>query len=86
MAVSVRLDPELDQQLTQAATAEGISKSEFVRRCLAKQFERDPVDRANLAWELGKDLFGKYGSGESDRSERCEDILHEELRAKHRNR
>lgn len=84
--ISIRILPELDEQLTRAAAAEGISKSEFVRQSLEKHLAERTVDRATLAWELGKDLFGKYGSGQSDRSERCEEILREEFDAKRRNR
>ena len=66
--------------------AEGVSKSEFVRRCITRQLESTPADRARLAWELGKDVFGKHGSGQSNGSENDETILDEMFDGKRRNR
>ncbi len=86
MAVSVRFDPDDERKLEAAAIAQGVSKSEYIRRCVAQELEREPVDRAKLAWELGKDVFGKYGSGRSDVSQNDEKILREIFNAKRRTR
>jgi predicted transcriptional regulator len=86
MAISIRLEPQIERKLEQAATAEGLSKSEFVRRCLAKQLDATPVNRAKLAWELGKDVFGKFGSGRTDTSEQAEKILREAFAQKQQQR
>lgn len=86
MPISIRLEPALERKLDAAAIAEGVTKSEFVRRCITRQLETTPIDRAGLAWELGKDVFGKYGSGRSDGSENDEQILDEMFDAKRRNR
>lgn len=86
MTISIRLEPEVDRKLAAAASQEGVSKSEFVRRCLAKELDARPVDRGKLAWELGKDVFGKHGSGRSDVSENDEKILDEIFDAKRRHR
>lgn len=66
MIVSVRLDPELEKELARAARLDGVSRSELIRRCLTAYFARKKV--ACLAWELGKDVFGRVGSGRDDRS------------------
>mgnify|MGYP002624459104 CR=1 FL=1 len=84
--LSIRLLPDLNEQLRLAAAADGITKSEYVRRTLEKQLAEQPLDRAELAWEMGKDLFGKYSSGRSDLSERCEEVVREDFDAKRRNR
>lgn len=86
MAISIRLEPALEHKLAAAATAEGVSKSEFVRRCIAKQLEAAQIDRAALAWELGKDIFGMYDSGRSDVSENHKQLLGEIFDEKHRRR
>jgi hypothetical protein len=86
MAVSVRFDPDVERKLEAAAIAQGVSKSEYIRRCVAQELDKAPIDRAKLAWELGKDVFGKYGSGRSDGSENDEKILDEMFDAKRRDR
>jgi RHH-type rel operon transcriptional repressor/antitoxin RelB len=80
MTVSLRLDDRLAKQLDAAARKEGVSKSEFVRRCLAARLS-DRQTRPS-AWELGKDLFGRYSSGRSDLAQRSEEIVRELVHAK----
>lgn len=77
MAISLRLEPDMERQVAAAAASVGLSKSEFVRRCIAEQLQATSIDRAKLAWELGKDVFGKYGSGRSDISENHKGVLEE---------
>jgi hypothetical protein len=83
MTISVRLDSATEKALVLAARADGISKSEFIRRCLRERLDTEVSGRR--AWELGKDLFGKYGSGRSDVSGNSESYLSEIFDAK-RNR
>jgi hypothetical protein len=84
MTITVRLDAETTKALAKAAKAEGLTKSEFIRRRL-REYLDDRGD-SRLAWELGKDLFGKYGSGRADLSEKHEEILREKFNAKQTNR
>ncbi len=66
MTLSVRLDPRLENELSVASERLGLSKSEIIKQSL-EAFLRDK--QVHLTpWELGKDLFGKEGSGEGDRS------------------
>ena len=44
---SVRLDPELDERVRRAATLEGSSVSEFIRRAAAERAERTLSQRDN---------------------------------------
>jgi len=80
MAISLRLSKKLEQALGQAARLAGISKSEFVRRCL-EQHLADEESRPS-AYELGKDLFGRYGSGRGDLARNSEKYVKEIIRAK----
>ena len=86
MTISIRLDAQLERKLATAAELEGLSKSEFVRRCLAQHLETQTLDRGKLAWELGKEVFGKFTSGRTDVAQQDERILREIFDAKRRRR
>jgi hypothetical protein len=80
MAISLRLDHQLTRRLASAAKARGISKSELIRNCLAQYLalqEQQPT-----AWELGKDLFGCYNSGQGDLSVRAKEVAREQIHAR----
>jgi predicted transcriptional regulator len=81
MTVSLRLDDELAQRLDAAAKATGVSKSEYIRECLRSHFNGE-VKPPPTAWELGKDLFGCYNSGDGTLSERVEEVVRERIHAK----
>ena len=84
MTITVRFDAETERALTRAAKDQGLSKSELIRQSV-----RDYLDRtgdSRLAWELGKDVFGKFGSGRSDLSTKHEEIIREKSRAKRNGR
>lgn len=83
MAISLRLTRAKERALERAAKKAGVSKSEFVRQCLDEGLSKAEMPRLS-AYELGKDLFGKYASGHSDLSERAEEIVREKIHAKHR--
>ena len=80
MTISLRLDSQLAKRLDAAAGAKGVSKSELIRRCLDEYLENE--DQRPTAWEMGKHLFGRHGSGRSDLSKNSEQILRERFRAK----
>lgn len=63
--MTVRLESQLEQKVTVLAHQMGISKSEFMRKCVILF-----IDSMNepSAWDLGKDVFGKYESGQSNLS------------------
>lgn len=84
MTISLRLDEQLARQLDAAARKEGVSKSELIRRCLEAHLSDRQTQPS--AWELGKDLFGRYSSGRSDLAERSEEIVSERIHAKARRR
>jgi hypothetical protein len=78
--LTLRLNKELESALDTAAARAGISKSELVRQCL-EEFLADKQP-ANLAWELGKDLFGTHGSGRGDLSRRRKELIREKIHAR----
>lgn len=84
MLISVRLEERLAAEVARAAEDGGVSRSEFIRQCLADYVARRKVK--NLAWELGKDLFGKHGSGRSDLSTNADRIVREKIHARNRRR
>jgi hypothetical protein len=78
MTFSLRLDNRLEKKLATAAKGKGVSKSELIRRCLEEYLETET--NKPTAWESGKHLFGRHGSGRTDFSENCEQILIETFR------
>jgi RHH-type rel operon transcriptional repressor/antitoxin RelB len=80
MAINVRLEKELEEAFIALARREGVTRSDLVRQCLREFLERKL--RSATSWELGKDLFGKFGSGRSDLSSRRKAIVGEKIRAK----
>jgi predicted DNA-binding protein len=82
--LSVRLSEEMEERVSYFSRLENRSKSEIVKEALRLYFhKRDEEDRMN-AYEMGKEFFGRYGSGEGDRSVTYKRRLKEKLREKRR--
>jgi len=81
MTVSVRLDPDLEQQLARVSEQTGVSKSQIIKQSLIAYLQ--VAAKPQTPYELGKDLFGREGSGKGDLSTRRKEYLTEILRAKH---
>ena len=84
MALSLRLPSDLSARLAQAARRRGLSKSEYVRRCLEETLAREQTRPS--AWELGVSLFGRYGSGAPDLAQNRKSIVKAKMREKTRRR
>jgi hypothetical protein len=82
MTITVRLPAKLEKNLRARLDQRGIAVSDFVRDAIAEKLEREPGP-APSAYDLGKDIFGKYGSGRRDLSANRKTVLIEMLRAKH---
>ena len=63
--ISLRLEEQMEKKLERQCRALGLSKSEVVR--LSLQAFLDNLKQAT-PYELGKDLFGAFSSGEGTRS------------------
>jgi len=77
--ITLRLDPKLDQIVSNAAKNLGLSKSELVRKSLVEYIGK--LSKPS-AWETGQDLFGKYASGQEDLSYNRKALLKEKVKAK----
>lgn len=80
MMIAVRLDRELEKNLAAAAREEGVTKSDVIRASLKEYLARKKSP--GTPWELGKDVFGKFGSGRSDLSTVRKRILREKINAR----
>ncbi len=79
--ISLRLPNDLDNKLNQISKSEKISKSEIVKRALVLYFE--DYHKTHSPYDLGSDLFGKYGSSDGSLSQNYKNILKRKLREKH---
>jgi RHH-type rel operon transcriptional repressor/antitoxin RelB len=83
MTITIRLPMKLEKDLRTRLDRKGRRRlSDFVRDAITEKLEREPAPTPS-AYDLGKDLFGKYGSGRRDLSRNRKAILNEMLRAKH---
>jgi hypothetical protein len=80
MTISLRLNSETEHELTRYAQKAGKSKSELIRSLIAEFMNMKKIN--NNSWELGKELFGRYGSGKGDLSINRKSLLREKLNAK----
>jgi hypothetical protein len=83
MTIAIRLPAKLEADLRARLGARGGGLSDFVRDAIAEKLQREPAEKPS-AYDLGKRLFGKQGSGRHDLSSNRKAILNEILRAKHR--
>jgi Arc/MetJ-type ribon-helix-helix transcriptional regulator len=83
MTITIRLPTELEADLRARLDRRRVGLSDFVRDAIAEKLKREPAESPS-AYDLGKDLFGKYGSGRHDLSSGRNALLNEMLRAKHR--
>ena len=79
--ISIRLTSDLEDSLNKISENENISKSEVIKRALSLYFEKHQTK--HNPYELGIDLFGKYGSGDGKLSQNYKNILKGKLREKY---
>jgi Arc/MetJ-type ribon-helix-helix transcriptional regulator len=82
MTITIRLPKALERKLRLRLDAQGFALSEFVRNAIAEKLDREASGQPS-AYELGRSVFGKHGSGRDDLSTNRKAILDELLRAKH---
>ena len=76
---SVRLTKEQEQRLEELARQKEVSRSYIIKEALEAYLVREEA----LPYELGKHVFGNYGSKDSDRSATYKERVKESLRKKH---
>jgi len=77
--ITLRLDPNLEKEISTVAKNLGLTKSDLIRRSLIEYLGKLESPRA---WELGKDFFGRYSSGQTNLSVDRKTILKEKIRTK----
>ncbi len=82
MTLTVKLDPALEQTLARRSAERGVPKSTVVKEALIEYLAREPVS----AYEAGKDLFGRHGSGDGKLSARRREHYAAIVNAKRRGR
>jgi predicted DNA-binding protein len=77
---TVRLPLEFEQRLETTAKTRHISKSDIIKEALENFFfKEETMD----SYEIGKDYFGKYGSGNGKLSSSYKKLLKDKLHAKY---
>ncbi len=79
--ITVRLDSNLEKEIRTAAKNLGLTQSELIRKSVIEYLGK--LESPN-AWELGKDIFGRYASGLTNLSVDRKTIVQEKIRAKRR--
>lgn len=79
--ISLRLDRKTENQVRDIARRYDVTVSEFIRTALDEKLRREA--NASSPFEAGTDLFGRFASGDTDRSEQVEARLRKKLRAAH---
>ena len=77
--ITLRLDPELENNIQNTAMVMGITKSELIRKSIAQYLNK--LEKPN-AWELGYNMFGRYSSGKGNLSKDRKVLLKEKIKAK----
>jgi hypothetical protein len=82
VTLTVKLDAELELALARRCAEGGVPKSVVVKLALAEYLAKQPLS----AYEAGKDLFGRHGSGDGSLSVRRRERYAELVDAKRRRR
>ncbi|WP_069133099.1 ribbon-helix-helix domain-containing protein [Rhodohalobacter halophilus] len=75
---SVRLPKEIEEKLDSLSTSSNKSHSQIIREALVEYIAKE--EQAVTPYDAGKDLFGKRGSGEADRSINYKSRIKEKIR------
>ena len=78
--LSVRLSDDMEKKLSQLAKKTNHSKSDIVKEALNEYIVK--VEKKEQPYELGKDLFGKYGSSDGSLSSTYKKKIREKINEK----
>jgi hypothetical protein len=81
--LAVRLNERLEEELTYYTKIYAQTKTEVVKEALKLYFEIQREKNKKRPFELGKELFGRYESGESNLSTSYKKRLKEKLSEKY---
>ncbi len=85
VTITIRLPDQLESELRRRLDAEGVALSDYVRTAIAEKLAREPARRLS-PYELGQHLFGRYGDGDADGSEKRKQRIRDAVVAKHHRR
>ncbi len=74
---TIRLPLDLEKNLKKIADNENLSKSEIIKKAL-ENYVSNYYNKIS-PYELGKNFFGKYGSGESNNSKKYKQKLKDKI-------
>ena len=77
--ITLRLDQKLETAIQSTATMMGVSKSELIRISVTQFIQKQ---KKPTPWELGRDLFGRYASGDGNLSQNRKAIFKNKIKAK----
>lgn len=78
--VSLRLPAEIEDKLSTAARTGHLTKTDIVKLALNRYFTAE--DHPKSVYDIGKDLFGKAGSGKGNLSQEYKRLLRKDINAK----
>ena len=81
--LAVRLSDMLEEEIKTFAKLHEKSKSQIVKEALKLYFETKAKEDKKSAYELGKEFFGKYSSGDGTLSTTYKTKLKDKLSAKY---
>ncbi len=79
--ITLRLDPKLEQAVNITAKNLGLTKSELIRQCISDYIAKS---QHSNAWEVGKELFGKYSSNQGNLSADRKELIKLKIKSKHK--
>lgn len=82
--ISVRLPKELETKINILVKKNSISKSEIIKQALT-MYLNENEKKEESSFELGKNLFGKYGSGDRNLSTQYKEKVKKIINEKYTN-
>jgi predicted DNA-binding protein len=84
--ISVRLGDDIENRLNYLAQEQHVSKSKIIKDSLLYYFDMiKDRQQAQTPYEIGSELFGRYASGDSERSTTYKQRLKDKISAKNNN-
>jgi predicted DNA-binding protein len=84
--LSVRLGEALESQLYQVSQVHNTTKTDIIKNALVLYFDMIKDEKKSTPYSLGKELFGRYGSGKENLSTTYKQVLKEKINAKYNHR
>ncbi len=85
MKIYIDLEQGQEQQLNLFLQQHQLELSEFVKLAILDKLTQE-AQIVNLPYELGKTVFGRFSSGDTEHSAQRKQLIREKIHAKHRDR